>query len=390
MKKVLMIFFPVILLIFFALPAFAVNGQVIITKDNACFDKWYRTVEQDTSKIPATQFVLKKEYFSILLFTRDYQVNPDQTADVEYNIRITGPDGRIYLERQKLRALASDTPNPTPVSLSKDNLTLCFAADDKTGEYIVDVDIKDNIAKKSTHQKASVKLTDFVYQPLFTDIPSLSDWMNSYHKNPSPEKAVDAFIMYAQVMLGERRTAFFPTLAFFLEIFNSHDYLYPSLMNLYDSQNVTAKTCIIYLLRYGNYDPGFLTHKMSKEEYDTYQRLLKENLPDPYGEINNPSQLDILWGIFKGSGSYKPVKKIIDILSLSEYKGCQTKYKTSEKTDEDRQKAIWDTIYQAAFSSLKKNSAQFPLVKDYCAYAYENEELPERVKAELQEILVDS
>ena len=128
-----------------------------------------------------------------------------------------------------------------------------------------------------------------------------------------------------------------------------------------------------------------LTKKMSKEENETYQKILTERLPDPYGEINNPSQLDMLWGIFLASGSYKPIIKIVNTLELSEYKGYLNKYKTSDKAEDDRKKAIYDTIYQAANWSLKSNCSQYSLVKDYCNYIYENEK---RMKSFEPEALV--
>lgn len=387
MKKALTGICVLGLLIFLALPVLAIDCKVVTTIDYCVHEKFYRTLSEATPLITQKNSVVKMEYFTTCLFVSDYKTDLNNNANVEFDIQIINPRGKVYFEKQNARAVSTTVPNPSGILMSETYLKICFEPEDEFGDYSIKIRLNDKIANESKEFQSIIKLVPFEYKNYFDDDESFAEWMNFYYKSPSPEKAIDAYLYYAQSKLNESKSSFLPVFSFFIEIFKNNTYLYPYLIDLYESQSNKTKIYILYLLRHGNYDLGDFANQLSKEEKALYQKLLSEQLPDPYGKINNPSQLDMLWGEFMANGSYKPIKKVVETLELAKYKGYLEKYKNSDKTEDDHQKAYYDAIYQAAKWSLNSNCSQHMLVKDYCNYIYKNETLSETMRLELKEIL---
>lgn len=93
-------------------------------------------------------------------------------------------------------------------------------------------------------------------------------------------------------------------------------------------------------------------------------------------EVNNPATLDMLWGYFLATGDEKPIRRIVSALDLSKHAGALDKFKTSEKTDQNRKEAYLDVTFQAARWSLESNSRQHPQVLKYCESILGDPNLP--------------
>jgi hypothetical protein len=87
------------------------------------------------------------------------------------------------------------------------------------------------------------------------------------------------------------------------------------------------------------------------------------------------------------SGSYKPILKLIQTLDYTKYQGDLDKYKKSKQTEEDRQKAINNAIYNSLVWSLKSNCNQHELVLSYCKWANQYEKLTDAQGDELKKII---
>lgn len=83
-------------------------------------------------------------------------------------------------------------------------------------------------------------------------------------------------------------------------------------------------------------------------------------------EVDNPNTLDALWSYFFATGKVEPIRKIISALNYAGYDGALEAYKTSKKTEEDKRKAILESVYKSARWSLESNIKQHPLVGDIC------------------------
>jgi hypothetical protein len=111
------------------------------------------------------------------------------------------------------------------------------------------------------------------------------------------------------------------------------------------------------------------------------QAYFKENKLDEFAgktppdtsafPVTHASILDFYWGAYFATGDASTIRNIIGALELSKDSGALDRYKTSEKTEADRQAAMNDAIYQAAMWSLTSNCKQdeklFAICKDLLA-----------------------
>jgi hypothetical protein len=95
----------------------------------------------------------------------------------------------------------------------------------------------------------------------------------------------------------------------------------------------------------------------------------------------------MLWGTFTASGSYEPILKLIQTLDYEKYQGALDNFKKSKQTEEDRNLALKNAIYNALVWSMKSNARQHELVKAYLVWALNNETLSEIQKTELKNLM---
>jgi hypothetical protein len=93
-------------------------------------------------------------------------------------------------------------------------------------------------------------------------------------------------------------------------------------------------------------------------------------------EVNNPTTLDMLWGHFMATGKEESIRRIISAFGLSKHAGALERFKTSEKTEQDKKEAYLDVTFQAAQWSLESNCRQHPLVLKHCKAIFADPKLP--------------
>ena len=114
---------------------------------------------------------------------------------------------------------------------------------------------------------------------------------------------------------------------------------------------------------------------IGKEDANLVENIKSIPMPDPYGQINHPVQLDMLWWDFFATGRIKPIQKLVSVLEYSKYAGAIGAYKKSKKTQADLKKAMKDAIFQALVWSLRSNCRHHELVRNYCLYILQKEKL---------------
>ncbi|MDQ0392210.1 hypothetical protein [Labrys monachus] len=87
---------------------------------------------------------------------------PDLSADVSYDMKVTGPDGVIDSRSTQtdVQALKQKVPTRFNVLDSRSTVSLHFEPDDKSGVYRVDILLKDNIGGRKVALSRSVELLD--------------------------------------------------------------------------------------------------------------------------------------------------------------------------------------------------------------------------------------
>lgn len=390
MKRLVLLLLLSIMLVGFAQSCLAIECKLLISEDTALVDKWYNVPMNSGPTIAVTNQVYPKQYFTIFLLLNNYGVNKANEAKVNYDLEIIKSDGTVYYKGTDLEAVNSRVGNQSVLLLGMTRLKMCFELKDKYGDYTVKVKARDLVANKAALDEGKIQLIKFETKDYFKDDQTYGEWMTNYYQDPEAEKAISAYLYYAKSKLSEEETVFLPTLSFFLKIFDNNKWLLDHAVKLYGKQDEKTRVYLLYLLRFANHLPEEFTQTLNKKERGILNGLAKEKLPDPYGEIVSPEQIDMLWGEFYAGGEYGTIKRIVDLLELCKYKGSMEKYQKSKKTKADEEKAYLDVIYRSIRWSLTNNCSQHKLVYDYCNFIYSSEELPGDVKKELKEILGES
>lgn len=369
--------------------SFAIDGLLITTTDYCFKEKWNNTVGSSIPSISTCNSVFKKQNLFITAIAAGYEADKEGISNVQYAITITKPDKTIYFTQENLPIINGKIANIHNLQMSDAILKIAFEDSDAFGKYTIEIIITDKISGKSKKIDSEITVKPL---PAFSETKVLNDnafsiWMANYYKNPKPEEALAYYLYYSNSKFSEKETSFFPVFSVFLEIAKNNTYLLPQILDCYKTQELKQKIYLIYLLQYSQIGTEDFFNSLEGNEKDTYIKMKDIPFIDFYGTISDPAQLDILWGTFSANGSYKPILKLIQTLDYTKYQGDLDKYKTSAKTAEDRQNAINNAIYDAVIWSITSNCKQQILVKEYCEWALQNEELSSAQKEELRKIL---
>ncbi len=387
MKKTLII--AAIFYLFICVHAYAVDGKIITTIDYALPEKWYNTNSESIVKVNSTKTVFREQKFILTIMLTDYSVDADGKANMIYDIEITRPDGKIYETIKDITAIGKKKVNPRLILLSENNLKVFFESDKPLGQYDIKVTMKDLVNKEEKQLTGKIELTKYNSDTGIDSADKLDNWMQGYHLSPSPEKAIHAYLFYANSEASEKESSFAPVFTYFLHVINNNKYLLPHIVSIYPEQNLKTKIYLLYLLRYADYDAADFFSKLEGKEKEVYEGIKdKPYGRNPYDTIENASQLDMLWGEFFATGSIKPILRLIHVLEYRKYSGSLKKYKTLEDpAPQDRKKAEYELIFQAAIWSLKGNCSQHELVHRYCIHVLQHGKLNDDAKSTLRYIL---
>lgn len=385
MKKINLLFLTILL----SFQSFAIEGLLIQTIDYSFQDKWHRTVSSSTPMISIAEHVCKKQYFYVTAIASDYALNAEGSANVTYSIFITKPNGAAYAQQKELPLIQGNVSNASNLQMSNNVLKICFENADDFGKYTIAIEITDHVSGEKKKLQSTLNLVDLpTYKGTkVKNDEAFSNWISNYYKQPKPEEALAYYLYYAKSELSDNESSFWPVFSIFMEIAKNNSFLLPQITDCYVKQDLKTKIYLLYLLRYSGIGTADFYEQLEGDEKKTYLKLKDSPDKDFYGEITNPTQLDMLWGTFNASGSYEPILKLIQTLDYEKYQGALDNFKKSQQTEEDRNLALKNAIYNSLVWSMKSNARQHELVKAYLVWAIENEALSEIQKKELKNLI---
>lgn len=368
---------------------YAIEGLLVKTTDYSFKEKWNNTVGSSIPKLTTCDTVFKKQYFYLTAIAWDFSLDMQNISDVRYSIKITKPDNYIYFSQENLPLVNRKISNKKNLQMSDAIIKVCFEDSDLFGKYKIEIQIIDEVSGKSKSIDSDIFLVQLPSYDKFTvdDENTFMKWFEKYYQNPNPESALAYYVFYSQSKLSEKESNFLAIFSLFLEIFRNNKFLLPQLTQCYKNQNEKTKIYLVFLLYYSDIGTSDFFTGLKGNKKVTYLKIKESPLPDIYGEIIDASQLDMLWATFRASGSYLPILKLIQTLDYSKYQGELDKFKKSEQTDDDRQKAIKNAIYDSLIWSIESNCQQHELINKYCNWALQFENLSDVQKDELKKIL---
>jgi hypothetical protein len=187
------------------------------------------------------------------------------------------------------------------------------------------------------------------------------DWMTFYYKNPTPEKFVESVRELAKDGSLSNDDAQPPIVAFLSQVMASNPKKIPGWLKQLSDLDRKQTSVILAAAWYSDTEEALAYFESQKLE-----AYLKQKGPKILEMELDPTILDMLWGHFMATGDEKPIRRIVSAFSLSKYAGAAERFKTSEKTEQDKKEAFLDATFQAAKWSLESNCRQHPKVLQHC------------------------
>lgn len=391
--KISLIFF--LMLVLYIQPIYAEDSKLVLTHDKSVNDKWFRVRSEDIPFLVSVNQVFQGQDLLILLFFMQPGINANGEAKIYYDFKVTHPDGEILLEQKHVKVIDARILNKKTVRLSESIPIISLRKE--PGRYLVQVEVQDEVARTIQHHQQEIELMEYVYERYFQDENTYNIWMKGYYNNPTPEKLLDGLIFFSNLDSKIRTKAYPAAWGFYSKALNDNPYLITNLLKLYSAQSNDTKMMILSLLPYLEYDHSSFINQLNENEKRFYTAWQSRYLKYPVEGIQTKSikfedtvmigsKLDMLWGTFFASGEYIHIKKLVEVLELAQYSGYFNQFKESKNTMLE-EKAALDLVYQTVKWSIDSNYRQHKLVRDYCNFIYDNEELSPWVRQELMKIL---
>lgn len=370
---------------------YAIDARLVKTIDYAFKEKWTKTITESSYTIANYDTVYKNQNLFIAATASNFAVNGGGISKATYSIKITAPNNSVYLVQNNLLIIDKTLRDKTIPRLSEASLKLAFKETDPLGSYKITIIVTDATSGDVKTVESTIQLSELPTYKKYTvtDDSEFGKWLRYYNDKPSPEKALSNYIYYTKSTPGHDKETFLGVFAIFTEIYKNNTFLGQQVMQIYNEQDDETKPFLLYLLHFSNTGSKSFYKKLSSDEKDALEEIKDVMIPDMYGEITDPLQLDMLWATFLVGGTYEPMLKLIQTLDYAKYKGALTTYKDLDQLKLDREDAINNFIYDVLLWSVKSNCNQNHLVKNYCAWAYQNENLSLLQKEELGKILND-
>jgi hypothetical protein len=363
------------------------NVQAVVSSDYSFYDQWYRTVSESVPLINKSETVYHDQPLFVYVFFSGYGVDSLDMADVNYNLRIFKPDSSLLEEHLKVLGYKGKIVNPNNLILSIANLRFNFEMTEPIGNYRVEAELVDNVLNDKVTVSTIVTLSELSLDSSINNDSLLGKWLETYYQTPIPELAVDAFIYFTKS--GLREIAEEPVFAFFRVLFGHNLYLVPHLISKYDFQDETTQNDILMLLAFLDVDVSEFINQLPQNKLYAYQQLKENSNLFDYSELEHPTQLDMIWSEFFASGRYGAIRRLVDALSLSQYKGAIDLYNNSGKAESLEKNALLEASYKSVVWSLGANAKTHKLIKDYLTYILKNEPLDDNVRNELENIIIN-
>ncbi|WP_395736814.1 hypothetical protein [Prosthecobacter sp.] len=198
------------------------------------------------------------------------------------------------------------------------------------------------------------------------------DWLTTYYKAPTP----DAFSEEVRALVDQgvlkNENSQPPLVAFLSRVMAANPTRIAGWLEEFSDLAKEQRQILLAAAWYSDTDEAREVFQKEKQEV-----FLKKRAPNILEmEVNNPSALDMLWGYFMATGDAAPIHRIVTALSLAKHAGALERFKTSEKTDKDKETAYLDATFQSAMWSLQSNCTTHPRVLEHCEAIYADKTLP--------------
>lgn len=370
---------------------YAFEAQIVASIQDKKMEWWFNQPANSAPQVIEVDHVFFHQEFSIFAFFKNASVK-DGNFHITYTITSIDPNEKKTIVTKGVSQKGKKASDSVIVA-STETVSACFDKNNKDGLYTFEISAKDEISGKTSESKIHLRVVDWNAPIPMTDKKQIKDTILGFYKNPSPEILYSMF--YSRELNLEQRGApnelNYIYAGFFRSAFMRNSFLTPHIRRAFPNMTPLDRAKTIYL--FALIDEARIDFNILTESEKKYQDAMrKADIPAPYSKWDNvlgAVQIDMLWGEFFADGTYKPIRRIMDLLAYTE-EGNFTVRSIMEKrkpqNSEEWKKMMLGAYHSAALNSILKNAERFELVRKYCQWALENKDIPESTFKLLGEI----
>ena len=368
------------------------DAVIIATTQSPEFDIWHKMPKGATPQISSTKKIYFNEKFSLLPIVYNASVK-DGKFKLSYTISASAPDGEnmVIVENANFEGEKKSTSD---ILNCPDVIDIKFDKKYQNGKYAFTITVKDLISEQKVSNTVYLEVCQWKAPEPMKDSQMVEKAFFAFYLKPSPELLYSMF--FSKNMKFEQPDApyglNYMILGFFRAGFNTYKFLVNEILHNFDKYTDHEKARIILLMRVLE-KPLIKDELLNKKQIQYQKNLARAEIPNPYEDwhpVLAAIQLDLLLGEFYANGTYRPVRRMMNLLAN------EKQHKKAEemiaKKQRPKTKAQWNEftmgiLHKVAVKSLIHNSNISPLFDQYCVWAIENNDLPKESVAVAKRIM---
>lgn len=385
MKKFLVIILTAAAISFAAdktsMAADKLDAMLYVSIQDPSMEWWFNVPANSAPHISELKKIYYHQEFSIFPFVDNAKIK-DGKFSLAYSITMKAPDGTLTELVSNAKFAGSKTDDGVIVACP-DVIDFKFDLRFAEGLYKFEFDVKDEISGEKSLYENHIHLQKWSKPSTYEGKKIVVQKVRSYYQEPSPDNLYS--IVFAKDFDLEQRGApnslNYTHLGFIKAAFKKNLFLLPLIRE--DFKNLSDLNRAKFILILALTGKEKIDEKMLTGVEITYQQKIRAvKFPDPLAKWDpflGAAQIDMLWGEFFADGTYKPIKRILNILSLAKdaaFADSLAEKRQPPQNANERDKYMLGRLYKAALKTIAINASRYPLVEQYCAWALIHKDIP--------------
>ena len=359
----------------------AFAAMLYVSIQDPSMEWWFNVPANAAPHISELKKIFFNQEFSLFPFANNAKVK-DGKFEMSYTITMQSPDGK---STDLVRDAKFDG-----TKVSDDIIVACpdvidFKLDRRfpEGLYKFKMSATDKIYGETSEYENHIRLTEWSAPATFADKKLVAEYVRAYSLQPSPD------ILYSIVFSndfdleqkGAPNSLNYTYLGFIKAAFKKNMFLLSQIRDTFKSMSDINRAKFILILAL--LDAEAVDETQLTEVEKQYQKKIRTfKMPNPYGKWDpflGAAQIDMLWGEFFANGTYRPIRRILNILSHAKdaaFADGLAEKRQAPKTREEWDRYMFGRLYKAALKTVAINASKYPLVEQYCAWALQHGDIP--------------
>ena len=359
----------------------AFAAMLYVSIQDPSMEWWFNVPANAAPHISELKKIFCNQEFSLFPFANNAKVK-DGKFEMSYTITMESPDGK---STDLVRDAKFDG-----TKISDDIIVACpdvidFKLDRRfpEGLYKFKMSATDKISGETSEYENHIRLTEWSAPATFADKKLVAEYVRAYSLQPSPD------ILYSIVFSndfdleqkGAPNSLNYTYLGFIKAAFKKNMFLLSQIRDTFKSMSDINRAKFILILAL--LDAEAVDETQLTEVEKQYQKKIRTfKMPNPYGKWDpflGAAQIDMLWGEFFANGTYRPIRRILNILSHAKdaaFADGLAEKRQAPKTREEWDRYMFGRLYKAALKTVAINASKYPLVEQYCAWALQHGDIP--------------